>query len=83
MATRLRVANDPKTGKMAVMEQPIYEYVMGQLEARRGQWPKVSRETGVPYRTLQKVATREIADPGVSTIQTLADYFHEEAAKAA
>lgn len=58
------------------MEQPIFEYVLTGLERTKGRWPAVAEASGVPYKTLTKIAQREIADPGVSHIQKLADYFH-------
>ena len=57
------------------MEQSLYEYVIGRLEASRGMWPEVARQTGVSKRTIEKIARREIADPGVSHIEKLAAYF--------
>ncbi|HJT63107.1 MAG TPA: hypothetical protein VJ797_15665 [Burkholderiales bacterium] len=65
------------------METNIYDFVLQQLQLSKGQLPKVARESGVPYRTLQKIATREIADPGVSIIQKLAAYFRNRAEAAA
>ncbi len=55
--------------------KPIYEYVMERLEAAKGCWPDVSEGSGVSRRTIEKIARGEIADPGVSHIQKLADYF--------
>ena len=57
------------------MDIPIYEFVMQQLEASKGNWPEVAQGSGVSKRTLEKIARREIADPGVSHIQRLSDYF--------
>jgi DNA-binding phage protein len=57
------------------MEEPIYLYVLSRLEASKGRWPVVARESGVSKRTLEKIARREIGDPRVSTVQRLADYF--------
>jgi hypothetical protein len=53
----------------------MLEFVLGQLDSRKGSLPDVASGSGVPYRTLQKIASREIKDPGVSTVQKLADYF--------
>lgn len=65
---------------MGAMKPPIYEYVMEQLEASRGRWPEVAEGSGVSKRTLEKIARKEIVDPGVSHIQRLADYFERQAA---
>lgn len=70
---------DPKTGvHFAVMTESIYQFVMDQLQQHKGRWPAVARGSGVPKRTLEKIARREIADPGVSHIEALATYFHNE-----
>jgi len=55
--------------------ESIYEFVMDQLQQSKGQWPRVAKGAGVPKRTLEKIARREIADPGVSHIEALAAYF--------
>jgi transcriptional regulator with XRE-family HTH domain len=57
------------------MKQPIYDFVMDQLAAARGRWPEVAEGSGVSRRTIEKIARGEIADPGVSHIQKLHDYF--------
>lgn len=59
------------------MHGTIHEQVLAHLEAAKGRWPVVARESGVSVRTLSKIARREIADPGVSHIQKLYDYFRE------
>lgn len=65
------------------MEAPIFEYVLQQLEISKGTWPRIAKETGIPYKTLVKVATGETEDPGVSIVQRLADYFRDRAKAAA
>lgn len=62
------------------MDQPIFDYVLERLESSKGRWPTVAAESGVPYKTLTKIAQREIRDPGVSHIQKLADYFRAQSA---
>lgn len=57
------------------MDKPIYEYVLEQLELSKGRWPEVAEDSGVSYRTLSKISSGEIVDPGVSHVQKLADYF--------
>lgn len=55
----------------------MFDFVLGKLDQRKGQLPRVASESGVPYRTLQKIVSREIKDPGVSTVQKLYDYLRE------
>lgn len=62
------------------MQDSIYDYVMDQLEASKGNWPSVAAGAGVSPRTLEKIARRDIMDPGVSHIEKLARYFREQEA---
>lgn len=57
--------------------ESIHEYVIERLQAAKGRWSIVAEESGVPKRTLEKIARREIANPGVTTVETLAAYFRE------
>lgn len=52
---------------------------MAELEASKGNWPAVAKGSGVSPRTLEKIARKEIVDPGVSHIEKLAGYFREQA----
>lgn len=54
---------------------------MARLEETKGKWPQVAANSGVSKRTLEKIARREIKDPGVSHVQALADYFKNTEAK--
>lgn len=53
----------------------MYEYVLGQLQEAKGEWPVVAEATGMSRRTIEKIARREVKDPGVSHIEKLAGYF--------
>jgi len=55
---------------------PLHEFVVARLLAAKGSWPVVARGSGVSRRTLEKIARGEVKDPGVLTVQKLADYFH-------
>lgn len=65
------------------MTESLHDYVVSQLQAAKGRWPKVAEETGVPRKTIEKIATRYIADPGITHMETLARYFREKAERAA
>jgi transcriptional regulator with XRE-family HTH domain len=66
------------------MENSLHDYVLERLEAAKGHWAAVAKGSGVSKRTIEKIARREIADPGVSHIEKLAGYFRGlEQAKAA
>jgi len=45
------------------------------LEQRRGEWPEISRQTGIPYRTIQNLAQGVVAGPRVSTVEALYQYL--------
>ena len=62
------------------MGQSLHEFVIEQLQLSKGTWPTIAGATGVSNRTIQKIADRTIADPGVSHIERLAAYFRENAA---
>ena len=65
------------------METALYDYVMARLEVTTETYQQIADGSGVPKRTVEKVARREVSDPGVSTAQKLADYFRAQEAKAA
>ena len=58
-----------------IMQTNIHEFVLQRLAQRHVMWTKVSRETGVPYETLKKIASGRTPNPGVRHVQALADYF--------
>lgn len=62
------------------MQTSIYDYVMSELESSKGTWPEVAEGSGVSRRTLEKIARKEINDPGVSHIEKLAKYFRDRVA---
>lgn len=53
----------------------IYEFVMAHLRAKTIPQRQVARESGVPFSTLSKIAQGSVKDPGVHTVQRLANYF--------
>lgn len=60
--------------------ESMHDYVVTQLQNAKGTWPKVAEDTGISRRTIEKIARREVADPGVSLIEKLAGYFRDRAA---
>ncbi len=63
--------------------ESLHEFVIRGLQERKGQWRKVAEGSGVPYKTLEKVARREVADPGVSICEKLAAFFRDNPANKA
>jgi hypothetical protein len=49
------------------------------LDARRGSWPEIQRETGIPYRTIQNIAQGKVENPAVGTVERLHHYLTHEA----
>lgn len=70
---------------MPSMEIRLYEFVMTRLKAASETgitYQQIAAGSGVNKRTVEKIARREIEDPGVSHVQKLADYFREQRADA-
>lgn len=61
------------------MTESIYEYVLQELEISKGAWAGIATATGVPLRSIEKIARKEWENPGVKHIDTLAAYFREQA----
>lgn len=57
------------------MDTSLHDFVVSGLLKRKNTWPAISRETGVPYPTIGKIARREIKDPGVSSCERLARHL--------
>jgi transcriptional regulator with XRE-family HTH domain len=65
------------------MQIEIHSYVLRELQTWKGRWPAVADGSGVSIRTIEKIARREIADPGVSHIEKLATFFAKHSEQAA
>ena len=57
------------------MNTNLLDFVLTNLDQRRQKWAEIARNTGIPYDTLKKIATRTTPNPGVKHVQRLADYF--------
>ena len=64
------------------MEKPLYDFVMGCFAQCEYTYQEVADGSGVPRRTVEKIARREIDDPGVSNVQKIADFFRADAKRA-
>lgn len=58
-------------------EEPILEFVRRRLDEARGEWPLISRESGVPYFTIANIVQGKSADPRIGTLQPLVDWFRQ------
>jgi transcriptional regulator with XRE-family HTH domain len=57
------------------METSLHELVLPRLRDGSLTYQQVAAGSGVSRRTVEKIARREIADPGVSHIERLARFF--------
>jgi len=48
---------------------------LARLDQEKGNLRTVAKQSGVPYPTLTKLTSGVVADPRVSTVQALHDYF--------
>jgi len=55
--------------------EPLLEYVLRNLDENKGRHAEIATATGVPYSTLAKIYQGVTPNPGVQSIQALADYF--------
>lgn len=62
------------------MSESTYDFVMENLQATKWRWPQVAAGSGVPCRTLEKIARRETKNPKIQTIEKLATYFRDQVA---
>ena len=63
---------------MQTMHINLLNFVLAHLAERKVPWTQVARDTGIPYETLKKIASRRTPNPGVLPVQTLADYFSKQ-----
>lgn len=59
-------------------EQRIDFVVRSLRAAMPKNWPEIAQQTGVPEKTIYKIAYRETKDPRTSTTEALHDYFTKQ-----
>lgn len=57
----------------------LYDFVMDALRAKTVPQKVVALMSGVPYSTVTKIAQGDIKNPGVHTVQQIADFFQKNA----
>lgn len=65
------------------MAQTILENTISLLQSCKGDWVKVSAETGLDYNWITSVALGRIKNPGIINIEKLHDYLMQKYGKAA
>jgi hypothetical protein len=53
----------------------IYDYIMQQFDRTALTYKQIACGSKVPERTVQKIARKEINDPGVKSAQKIYDFF--------
>jgi len=56
----------------------MLNFVLEQLDLYKGQLPKIAEDSGIPYRTLQKISLRVTNNPRLETIEPLYEYLKEK-----
>ena len=60
-------------------QEKLFPYTLRMLDENKGKHKEIAQRTGVKYTTLSKIAQRVTKNPGVLTVQAIADYFEERA----
>lgn len=58
-------------------QNDLLGFIKDELARRRGEWREISTTAKVPYFTLSKISNGATKDPRISSVQALANYFHE------
>jgi len=62
---------------ISFMQESLLNFVMRELQERKGQWPSISTGANVGYSWLSKFAQGKIPKPGYHQVERLATYFRE------
>lgn len=60
------------------MDKSLYEHTVDLLNKRKGDWPSISKATGIPYSTICKIAQGHHRNPSVHSIQTIHDCLKQK-----
>ncbi len=63
---------------LRVMDTSIHSYVIAQISGSGLTYQEIADGSGVNKRTVEKIARKEIEDPGVSHIEKLAAFFRSK-----
>ena len=61
---------------MTPKRESLLTYVVRELDATRGTWHEIAKDTGVPHGTIARIAQGRTPNPGVLTVEALANHFH-------
>ena len=57
------------------MQTDILSFVLRELEKQKGNHRQIAKASGVPYSTVTKISQGVTANPGIQSIQALANFF--------
>lgn len=60
------------------MEMGLHDFVIGAIKASGLTYQEIADGSGVNKRTVEKIARREIDDPGVSHVEKLATFLRAQ-----
>ena len=71
----LHLAKSPDMDYCVRMNETLLSFVLRNLESNKGRLREIASESGVPYSTISEINQGITPNPGVNTVQALADYF--------
>ena len=75
MAKECHLAKSPDMDYCVRMNETLLSFVLRNLESNKGRLREIAAESGVPYSTISKINQGITPNPGVNTVQALADFF--------
>lgn len=60
------------------MNEPIFDFVCRHLRMRTRSYQEIAKGSGVPKRSVEKIARGERPNPSVHAVQKLYDYFRSQ-----
>lgn len=55
----------------------LYDFVVAGLQARKGGWKDAADYAGVHRKTVERIASRSVPNPGVETMELLAEWVRK------
>ena len=57
------------------MAESILDYLTRRLIEEKGNWPQISKDSGVEYNTIAKIAQGVRTNPTIANVQPLLNWF--------
>lgn len=57
--------------------QGLYDFVTSGLKARKDDWEAAAAHAGVHKKTVERIATGTVPNPGVRTMEALAEWLRQ------